>query len=397
MLKPFALGLGLLTLPAVALANGPVAPQQAQPAKEKPAPQAAAPAALDAAHSAPRVQIALLLDTSNSMDGLIDQAKRQLWTVVNTFQKARRGTQLAHLEIALYEYGKSSLSAEGGYMRQIVPFTTDLDKVSEELFALKTNGGDEYCGMVIQRATRNLEWSKAPGDLKLIYIAGNEPFTQGPVSYESAIADAKEHGITVNTIYCGAAQEGDSTGWVAAAKLAQGQSLNIDQNRAVAYTAAPQDDEIAKLGRELNKTYLGYGSQGKEAKKRQEVQDSNAAAFAGSATTRAVSKASRLYDNSGWDLVDGTKKGAVKLDAMKDEELPAELQGKNAQERQAIVDAKAKERADIQGRIQKLQTEREKYVTEKQKAAASQGADTLDKAIIESATKQASAQGMALE
>jgi hypothetical protein len=397
MLKPLALGLGLLTLPAVALANGPVAPQQTQPAQVKPAAPVASPVALDAAHSAPRVQIALLLDTSSSMDGLIDQARRQMWTVVNTFQKARRGTQLAHLEIALYEYGKSSLSAEGGYMRQIVPFTTDLDKVSEELVALKTNGGDEYCGMVIQRATRNLEWSKSPGDLKLIYIAGNEPFTQGPVSYQSAINDAKEHGITVNTIYCGAAQEDDSKGWAAGAKLAMGQSLSIDQNRAVAYVAAPQDEEIAKLGRELNKTYLGYGSQAKEAKKRQEAQDSNAAAAPSSATMRAVSKASRLYDNSGWDLVDGTKKGAVKLDDMKDEELPAELQGKNAQERQAIVDAKAKERADIQARIQKLQGERDQYVAGQQKAAASAGPASLDKAIIESATKQAAAQGMALE
>ncbi|WP_224245706.1 vWA domain-containing protein [Hyalangium gracile] len=397
MLKPLALGLGLLTFPTVALANGPTAPHQAQPAKEKPAPTGASPAALDAAHSAPRVQIAILLDTSSSMDGLIDQAKRQLWTVVNTFQKARRGTKLAHLEIALYEYGKSSLAAEGGYIRQILPFTTDLDKVSEELFGLKTGGGDEYCGMVIQKATRNLEWSKAQGDLKLIYIAGNEPFSQGPVTYESAISDAKERGITVNTIHCGSAQEGSSTGWTAAAKFAQGQSLNIDQNRAVAYIAAPQDDEIARLGRELNKTYIGYGSKGVEAKRRQEAQDTNASAFAGSATTRAMSKASRLYDNSGWDLVDGTKKGKVKLDALKDEELPEELKGKSAQERQALVDAKAKEREEIQAKIQKLQAERQKFVAEKEKAAASAGADTLDKAIIESATKQAAAQGMALE
>jgi hypothetical protein len=403
MLKPLALGLGLLTLPAVALADIPP-PQIRQPAKKpapQPAPQPAAqpasPAALDVAGSAPRVQIALLLDTSNSMDGLIDQARRQLWTVVNTFQKARRGKHLAHLEIALYEYGKSSLSEEGGYLRQILPFTTDLDKVSEELFGLKTNGGDEYAGMVIQKATRNLEWSKAAGDLKLIYIAGNEPFTQGPVKYQSAIADATERGIVVNTIHCGSPQEGASTGWAEAAKLAKGLALNIDQNRAVAHIAAPQDDEIARLGRELNKTYMGYGKKGEEAKMRQEAQDTNAAASMGSATTRAVSKASRLYDNSGWDLVDGTKKGAVKLDELKEEELPPELKGKSVEERKAIVDAKAKERADLQSRIQKLQAEREKYVAEKQKAEASKGGDTLDKAIIESATKQAASQGLELE
>jgi hypothetical protein len=394
MLKPIALGLGLLTLPTLALAQGAAS---SKPPAQQPAVQMAAPAAVDAAHSAPRVQIALLLDTSSSMDGLIDQARRQLWTVVNTFAKARRGSQLAQLEIALYEYGKSSLSSEGGYIRQIVPFTTDLDKVSEELFSLKTNGGEEYCGKVIQQATRNLAWSKSKGDLKLIYIAGNEPFTQGPVSYQTAIADAKEKGITVNTIHCGSAQEGASTGWAAAAKFAQGQALNIDQNRAIAYIAAPQDDEIARLGTELNKTYLGYGRKGEEAKMRQAAQDKNASAYAGSAATRAVSKASRAYDSSGWDLVDGTKKGAVKLDQMKDEDLPAELKGKSAAERQAIVDAKTKERAEIQGRIQKLQAEREKFLAEKQKAAAAEGGDTLDKAIIESATKAAKAQGMALE
>jgi hypothetical protein len=394
MFKPLALGLGLLALPTAALAGDVPTPA----AQAKPAPKPAAQDTVHAAASAPRVQIALLLDTSSSMDGLIDQARRQMWTVVNTFQKARRGTQLAHLELALYEYGKSSLSAEGGYIRQIVPFTTDLDKVSEELFALKTNGGDEYAGMVIQKATRNLEWSKSAGDLKVIYIAGNEPFTQGPVTPQSAVADAKERGIVVNTIHCGTQQEGVNTGWASAAQLAGGQALNIDQNRAVAHIAAPQDAEIAQLGRDLNKTYLGYGTKAKEAKMRQEAQDSNAGGSMASATTRAVSKAGRLYDNSGWDLVDGTKKGAVKLDAMKDEDLPAELQGKNAEERKAIVDAKSKEREEIQAKIMKLQSEREKFVAEKEKAAAAgPGAATLDKAIIDSASKQAAAAGMALE
>src|SRR5690349_6480079 len=72
MLKPIALGLGLLTLPTLALAQSAPVPN---PPAQQPAAQAAAPAAVDAAHSAPRVQIALLLDTSSSMDGLIDQAR----------------------------------------------------------------------------------------------------------------------------------------------------------------------------------------------------------------------------------------------------------------------------------------------------------------------------------
>jgi hypothetical protein len=37
------------------------------------------------------IMIALLLDTSNSMDGLIDQAKSQLWKIVNEVAAAKTG------------------------------------------------------------------------------------------------------------------------------------------------------------------------------------------------------------------------------------------------------------------------------------------------------------------
>ncbi len=81
------------------------------------------------------IQMAILLDTSNSMDGLIDQAKSQLWRIVNELSQARKNGQSPRLEVALYEYGKSSLPEGEGYLRMIVPFTTELDRISEELFA----------------------------------------------------------------------------------------------------------------------------------------------------------------------------------------------------------------------------------------------------------------------
>ena len=37
-----------------------------------------------------RIQVALLLDTSNSMDGLIEQAKTQLWKIVNELTSAEQ-------------------------------------------------------------------------------------------------------------------------------------------------------------------------------------------------------------------------------------------------------------------------------------------------------------------
>src|SRR5947199_201741 len=88
----------------------------------------------------PSIQIALLLDTSNSMDGLIGQAKTQLWSVVNEFIKAKHHGKPPRMEVALFEYGNNRLDPREGFVRLVLPLTDDLDKVSEELFALTTNG-----------------------------------------------------------------------------------------------------------------------------------------------------------------------------------------------------------------------------------------------------------------
>ncbi|MCH8177957.1 MAG: VWA domain-containing protein, partial [Proteobacteria bacterium] len=202
----------------------------------------------------PRVQIAILLDTSGSMSGLIDQARTELWAIVNEFITATRDGQAPELQVALYKYG-SSLRASEGYIRMIVPLTTDLDKISEELFALKISGSKEYCGWVIKEATEELQWSPAPEDLKVIFIAGNEPFTQGKVKYQDACKAAIGKGIVVNTIHCGSSSAGVSGKWKDGAMLADGQFLNIDQNKTAVHIAAPQDAEIAELGIKLNSTY----------------------------------------------------------------------------------------------------------------------------------------------
>jgi hypothetical protein len=71
--------------------------------------------------------------------------------------------------VALFEYGNMGLPASEGYIRQVVPLTDDLDKLSESLFALSTNGGDEYCGQVIDRAAKSLDWAKEPNGYKAIF------------------------------------------------------------------------------------------------------------------------------------------------------------------------------------------------------------------------------------
>ena len=338
----------------------------------------------------PLVQIAVLLDTSGSMEGLIEQAKGQLWKIVNEFLKAKQDGQAPEVQVALYEYGKSSLSRESGWIRQIQPLSTDLDKISEDLFALKTNGGEEYCGWVIKDAVANLAWSSDPRVYRAILIAGNEPFTQGPVNYAESCKAAIAKGIIVNTIHCGTEAEGINTKWQDGALLADGKYMVIDHNRAVVHIEAPQDKEIAKLGVELNDTYIAYGASGQAAARRQAAQDVNAMSLAPAAAApveRAVTKSSANYNNASWDLVDAAKNKDFKLDAVKAEALPAEMQKLSEPERKEYVEKKAKAREELQTKIQKLNSEREKYIAAQMKQAS--GTNSLDAVVISAVRDQA--------
>jgi len=348
----------------------------------------------------PRMQMAILLDTSNSMDGLINQAKTQLWRIVNEFTSARLGGKKPVLQVALYEYGKSSLPPKEGFLRMVVPLTEDLDRVSEALFALRTNGGQEYCGKVIDAATRELDWSKLHRDVKCVFIAGNEPFTQGDVDYKKACRAAVEKGITISTIFCGPHQRGISTGWQDGARLADGSYASIDQHRAVAAVPAPQDKELAQLSAELSKTYIPYGGEKKrkEFADRQAAQDANAAKAAASvAAARAGFKASGFYRNAGWDLLDAVEEGKVKLEEVTDDQLPENLRKMSVQQRKTFLAEKFRARKQIHARIQLLSDARKKYVAKEQQRLAAEAAEAspaeatpaLDAAIIDSAKKQA--------
>ncbi len=337
----------------------------------------------------PLVQMAILLDTSGSMSGLIDQARTELWSIVNEFILTERGGRQPEIQVALYEYGNDGLLQETGWIRQIVPFTTDLDKVSEELFALKTNGGQEYCGWVIREATQRLLWSSSPDDLKVIFIAGNEPFTQGSVDYREVCKAAIAKGIIVNTIHCGGEQEGIDGKWKDGAVLADGRYLNINHNQQIVHIPAPQDKEIAELGTRLNLTYVPFGAQGQVAQERQMAQDDNATnASPQAGLQRALTKSSQYYMNSTWDLVDAVRTNQVDLSSVKAEELPENMRDMNAEQRSAYVATKSKDRAEIQAKIQKLNVQRSQFVAEEMKNRQQQG-NTLGSAVKQAVRDQA--------
>jgi hypothetical protein len=343
-----------------------------------------------------KIQVALLFDTSNSMDGLIDQAKSRLWEIVNTLTTLKYQGKTPTIEIGLYEYGNDGLPVASDYIRQVTPLTTDLDLISEKLFALKTNGGSEYCGAVIRNSVKELKWDDGANTMKLIYIAGNEGFNQGNVHYKEVISNALNKKIYVNTIFCGNKQEGISLLWQDGATRGQGKYFNIDSDKKVEYIETPYDKQINACNDRLNKTYIGYGKQGYSKKQSQVTEDSNAGSISQANTTeRVITKSKAVYKNSTWDLVDNLKDDATNLDKLKTEDLPTEYKGKSKEEIKKIVMEKAKERELVQKEIGDLAVKRQKYITEISKQKNKQ--DDLGSAIKSSIISFANVKGYEVE
>jgi hypothetical protein len=351
----------------------------------------------------PAVDVAILLDTSNSMDGLISQAKSQLWKIVQQFADAEQAGKTPTLRVAVFEYGNTNLPASEGFIRQVVQLTDDLDKVSEALFGLKTQGGDEYCGQVISEAIVRLDWSKKRKAYRAIFIAGNEPFTQGSVDYEKACESAIQAGVIVNTIHCGDYQAGVKGRWQHGAELAEGQFMNINQDRKLVHIDCPQDKIIIELNTKLNATYLWYGKKSVRqgyltnqiAQDRNAIQQSGGGGFAGG---RAATKSGKLYRNVGRDLVDSLEADKAILSKVKESDLPEKMQKMSAAERLAYVKLLSKKRAEINKKIAKLTREREAFANEKRKALSEEpGEASLGDAISGAVRKQLEESGFKLK
>ena len=331
------------------------------------------------------IQVAILLDTSSSMDGLIDQAKSRLWNIVNTLTTLKYKGKAPKIEIALYEYGNDGIS-DKNWIRKITPLTQDLDLISEKLFALKTNGGTEYCGAVIKDAASQLEWNNSENSMKLVYIAGNEAFNQEGINYKEAIAEAKKKGIFINTIFCGNREEGIRTFWQDGATYGNGKYFNIDSDQKVIFVPTPYDDRISECNVKLNATYLGYGSKGYEKKSAQVAQDRNAASMSeANAVERTVAKSkATAYRNESWDLVDKAEKDKGFLGKIKNEDLPEELKGKSTSEITKIVAQKSEDRSNLQKEIEVLAKKRQDYIDAELKKRGDSKTDDLGKAIEKS-------------
>jgi hypothetical protein len=320
----------------------------------------------------PKIQAAILLDVSNSMDGLIGQAKNQLWSMVNVLSKVTCDGAMPSIEIALYEYGRTENNSGEGYVKQISPFTNDLDLLFKELINLRTHGGEEYCGHVMYNSLTELKWDSLTNSYKVIFIAGNESFLQGDISFTKACEEAKRKGVVINTIYCGNKDQGIKENWNLGAECGNGSFSNIDQNAVPLSIPTPYDSTIITLGEKLNNMYIVYGTEGK-AYYNAMLRDDTFAVYDLQDPTKIVPyrivKSNRVLNtHAGWDLIDAYEKNPTILDTADMKTLADSLKTKSKSELKKIVQTTAAEKKRIRDQIAELAIKQEKFIkAEKEK------------------------------
>lgn len=343
--------------------------------------------------AAVKIQAALLLDVSNSMDGLIEQAKNQLWNMVLTISKLRCGEQRPDFEIALYEYGRPGNLAENGYIRQLSPFTRDADLLYSRLQALTTEGGEEHCPQAILQALQQLSWDTSSASYKTIFIAGNEEFRQGPYETDTVCELAESMGVIVNTLFCGSANLGQSLYWNLGYDCGGGTFNAIEQNEKDFWVPNVYDTTLIVLKRKYNETIIPYGERGRErlySEMNYDKSTLNSGIHANNiAGYVSVKTSNELYDNSSWDLTEAFSLDSMVLDKIDSNLLSPGLARISKPKLKAFLQKQVAERKAIRDQIREAEKNQSALVEKARKVFEATKKMTLGERIRETIIRQA--------
>jgi VWA domain-containing protein len=340
-----------------------------------------------------RVDVVFCIDRSGSMQGVIETAKQKVWSIINEIAKTK---PTPVLRIGLIGYGSADHDIK------LFPLSEDLDKVYGDLLTFKVDmGGDEWVGWAIQQATQKMDWSKEKGALKIIFMVGNETAMQGSeaVLYPKTVPETIKRDITVNAIYAGKPNVEEERTWREVAKLADGMYTQIDLSGGAITIETPMDQKLMELNTKLNGTYIPFGKKGEAGQQAQVLQDSNSLKNGGSSNgaSRAMAKCWSGYNCAQWDLVDAAKAKDFKLEEIKKEDLPKELQELSLEEKKALIAKKSQERDGLQKEINTLGVERQKFMDVEIKKRNLTQDSAFDEAVRKTIREQAGRKGFTFE
>jgi von Willebrand factor type A domain len=359
----------LAVLPAVRPTPARVTPVTARPA------------------AAPRIEVAFVLDTTGSMGGLIDGAKRKIWSIA---RRIGEGRPRPDVRIALVGY--RDLSDE--YVTRVHDFSRDMDEVHERLMAFQANGGGdtpEHVSAALGAAVDRLSWSEGQA-LRVVFLVGDAPphlDYQDGHDYAAYARTARRRGIAIETIQCGGDPQ-TARVWQEIAGLGDGHYARIDAQGGMPALVTPVDAELARLNAELTTTVVASGSAAERAKTSRRL-ESRAAMPAAMAAEAAgyFAGAARQAER---DLVSLSPEAQTKeLRALADRpaEAPKAIAGKSDADALAYLKDQKTKRERVQQQIGVLQKQREDYL-----AKTAPAADGFDEQVVEALREQAARQGI---
>jgi Mg-chelatase subunit ChlD len=344
---------------------------------------------------APRVEVAFVVDTTGSMAGLIDGAKRKVWSIANQLAS---GQPTPKVRIALVAYRDRG----DAYVTRIHDLTDDIDAVYADLQQFAADGGGdgpESVNQALHEAVTKLAWSNDEGVYRTIFLVGDAPphlDYQDDVKFSESVARARQRGIVINTVQCGTLAETTPI-WRQIAATGGGTFAEIQQDGGMVALATPMDDELSRLSRDLASTLVPYGAPAEQAEL--EAKRDRAAAASPSIVASRLGFLSKLGGrlNAGRaDLLDAISSGDKKLAEITESDLPESLRAMPAPAREEVVRHKLEQRKQIQTRIDRLSKDRDEYVAKENARRAADGVDGgFDSKVSDAVRKQAAAAGIA--
>jgi len=348
------------------------------------------------------LEMVFVVDTTSSMTGLIDGAKQRIWGIVNDVMQSP-----AHPAVRIGLVGYRDRGDE--YVTTVLPLTNDLDKVYSTLMNYRAVGGGdapEDVRRALFDGVRRAGWSQGTSGLaQVLFLVGDAPphndYRDEPDT-ATTTAEAVRRGIVVNTIQCGD-MPGTREAWQTIASLGQGQYFSIAQDGGVQAIATPYDTQLGELAAKLGTTYVAYGggggTAGEETRARASADIARVeASVATSAPApakaeRALNKAVNSEAYVG-DLLQSIENGSVKLDSVKDEDLPAELRKLSVEERRQEIEKRLAARRDLRAQIVTLSKQRAEFIAAETKKRNGNKQSGFDIAVAAALKEQLARKGI---
>jgi hypothetical protein len=326
-----------------------------------------------------RIDVVFAVDTTGSMGGLLDGAKRTVWSIASHIREVDKNADV-HVGLVAYR------DLGDAYVTKDFALTNDLDAVFANLSTFQADGGGdvpEDVDAALDDAVHKMQWRD--GAKKMIFLVGDAPpASRGEVPrFEVSAREAAERGIMINTIRCGSAPD-TAQAWQQIASLGMGEFSTIEQNGGVQQIVTPYDDRMAELSRTIDSTAVIYG----DAATRGAYEGKMAAQAAAPAAAKAdraayyAAKPGKGGGRAAEDVVAGVAAGDVAVESLDKDKLPEGMKGKSADELRAEISTRAKERAAAQTELAKLASQRAEYLKAHEKEAGA-GFDVKVKATVD--------------